>query len=81
MPFDLTAEEIAQVEAYSKKVLATVKHNQDDLVVHELFAPLRVRAERVLNPNSGMRDVIDWNAIRDYLSFEMPRLFVRLFSL
>ncbi|KAM7453404.1 hypothetical protein BLSTO_05849, partial [Blastocystis sp. subtype 1] len=70
--FDILETEIAQVEAYSKKVLATVKHNQDDLVVHELFAPLRVRAERVLSPNSGMRDVIDWNAIRDYLSFEMP---------
>ena len=58
-----------------------MKHNQEDLVVHELFAPLRVRAERDLHPNSGLRDVVDWTAIRNYLTFEMPRLFACFFSL
>ena len=53
-----------------------MKHTGEELTVHEMYVPLRVRAHRSLRDTDGLSAVVDWEAICDYLSFRnhIPRL-------
>lgn len=50
-----------------------MKHTGEELTVHEMYVPLRVRAHRSLRDTDGLSAVVDWEAICDYLSFQFPR--------
>lgn len=72
--FDLSQIQIQRIFQFNTKLLQTIKLTANETVtVSELFVPLNPRRFRSLKSNSGMSDVIDFDAIRRYTTFSFRR--------
>ena len=74
VPFDLEDYQIQLVYHFNIQMLSKVKLVNKDVVVDELFVPLKPRYNRNLKPSSGMKDVVDWEYMNQFVIYKMPRM-------